>query len=1162
MALSRFARIGQQALHAPARGSTIRQPRCWGSARHQVSLSTVLEKADNVLPCYAIIQRQLGAEVAEEPRPSDVKGFAHSITWSWNGKEIAIQGEGRSKRAAKNEAARHVLKQLISEEGDLMDPTSNPMLAQWAIEWLNSRLGASMEMQDETPEEEPDAMGAQDDRVSSQQDATHSCVWSCPQLPGETTVQGTARTVAESRRQLMATLYKELPSSLDAIVRDLPTKTAAPQQQQLPASIGEANLGKTNVMHNEVTQQLAILAKHEFGKTAAGEFECTLTWNFYDEALRSQRNEKVTGVGRNKQVAKGKANQQMLIKQGHLPDLDEDFHRSVGDMKKALDDGRVHEVIPLAKALMERTGDNAASWSFFLPEVMRMVLAENDQHGLSELMSAAQFALNDRGLPIDLWESLLDEASFSMRHYHLAQDALQQLARFPLAQDAFPGELEQQYFTKYRHLLALERHGGLLHGIQQYELDPRSASSVPLVDVHAMESEKVVLTSIPESGVHEVAEGSRALRGSDLVLLVPLEALQDQQGVDSFEDPTSCWQHPGTWLASVSSVKGDPRMGEEVRVHTKRISRFASEAGADGEQPSDLVAPMVPGRQYRLFHIAMETPTARMLSCLRCLTQVQLPAWSDNFEGRKPSYHYSNNMRQILLGTPEASAALAPQAARATRGASNDALPQNLPGVLDSLTPTQRRAVERAMVEQLSLIQGPPGTGKTHVAVAIIMAWAEKYAPMGERILAVADSNVAADNLYTRLEARGVQNIVRVGQGKEVGTMVGDQLWQAVKTANVVIATCIGSGMEMLESRGTAKYFQRVVIDECTQACEPAALVALGRSAEQAVLIGDHNQLPATVLSRAAKNEGLGISLFERMILTNGLASTLLIEQRRMHSSIAAWPNLSFYQSQLVNAVEDSALAPVPGFPWPNPECRVCFVDVKGANEQKRGFSAYNSAEAEAVAEAIQRMTDAGVQAQEVAVLTAYLAQRDEIRRAIGNRQLHHAQANLSIDTVDGYQGMERDIILFSAARNNAERTLGFLADSRRMNVMLTRARRGVIVFGNGDMLRQSMDTGSHWRSWLDWVESQGSVITVDDLMRAQAPASMAFTGTEASFGSTGFGDSHSLGGSGSSQAFAPPSPPPQQKSEWEKVFSEQYGKHYYWNTSTNATTWETPAGL
>merc|ERR1712178_259619 len=101
-----------------------------------------------------------------------------------------------------------------------------------------------------------------------------------------------------------------------------------------------------------------------------------------------------------------------------------------------------------------------------------------------------------------------------------------------------------------------------------------------------------------------------------------------------------------------------------------------------------------------------------------------------------------------------------------------------------------------------------------------------------------------------------------------------------------------------------------------------------------------------------------------------------------MHSSIAEFPNLTFYSNQLVNAIEDSSLPQVPGFPWPNPECRVCFVDVSGV-EQKRGYSAYNSAEAEAVAEVLEKLLEAGVPAYELCILTAYLAQRTKLEEPL-----------------------------------------------------------------------------------------------------------------------------------------------------------------------------------
>jgi len=820
------------------------------------------------------------------------------------------------------------------------------------------------------------------------------------------------------------------------------------------------------------------------------------------------------------------------------------------------------------------------------------------------------------GAPLELWEALLDEASFSLRHFWRASSVLEQLVAFPLADGSFPTTEEAEYFRRFRHLLALERHGGLLHGIQQYELDPQSFCTVPTVDVHHLEADKVVLTTAPGTSDLDLLEGPRPMKAGDLVLLVPMEAASEvghQESLGDGERLPSNWQHPQAWLASVLSLKGNPRSGEDLRLWTRRISRFESDAEAlDGDEATP---PIALGRQYRLFFIAMETPLARMLSALRCLCRARLPAWSDDYEGRKPSFHYAEELRRLLVSAPAEAHASAVEAVRQMpdtppAGEAVERLARERPWCA-ALTPSQREALKCALEQRLSLIQGPPGTGKTYVACAIIKAWVDRFGPLGERILAVADSNVAADNLHSRLQAFGVET-VRVGHGKDVETLAGDRLWQAVRSAKVVIATCIGSGMEVLDTKGDAGHFQRVVVDECTQACEPAALVALGRGCEQTVLIGDHRQLPATVLSKLAQRDGLGVSLFERMVAC-GVEPTVLQEQRRMHSSIAEFPNREFYASQLVNAVDDATLGPVPGFPWPNPDCRVCFVDVSGgeAAEGRRGFSAFNASEADAVAETVRDLLDAGVQPEELCVLTAYVAQRMEILRALQDAGLRHRLPHLSVDTVDGYQGMERDLVLFSATRSNVSGTLGFLSDARRMNVMLTRARRGLIVFGNAHTLRSGAGADSRWQAWLAWAESKGAVLPFAALREQEAaglaaPRPSAFVsdadagagtrpaeafthfpaaaaGSSAARAAAGFAEAAAratpaaaqaldLGGPGSAlpasggdAAWTPPPPPPapqQPQSQWQRVYSEQYGRHYYWDTVTNTTQWEVPPGL
>jgi len=1074
-----------------------------------------------------------------------------------------------------------------------MDPGQNGALAQWAIGAINERLEATVELNEEQPEE--------DEQTKLR---SHSAVWSCSQLPGETVATGTGPVAAESRRQAMAALYRSLPQNLESVYLSSGEKQAsASQSTQALAATGEkARYSEVNIMHNFVVQKMGVKAMSSFSRPAAdGDFECALTWSWYDAQQQAMRTEKVVGVAKSKRMAQGRANEQMLHQQGHLPMLSEERQAAIDEIRSALKEKRVRDAASNAIALVESSEAlDSYSLSLFLPEVMRSVLAEGDSVMLHDLLAATLRSVQETGIAVETWEALLDEASLAVRHYFMASSALEQLANFPLA-DAFPSQLEKDYFRRFRSLLALERHGGLMHGIQQYELDPQAHCSVPTVEVHDKQASMVVLTSPPGQVITELVDGARALKTSDLVLLVPSEAAEDAPSFGGSEyfgevGNTSGWQHPEAWLASVTSVTGTPRFGEEVRIHTRRISSFSSdvEDGSKEDGARTRPSPISIGRQFRIFYVAMETPLSRQLAALRCVSQVKLPAWSEGFEGRRPTYAYSQTIQRVLLAEAEGAQAVAQEPVRAALTAETaQAQLERLKAQrswLAALTGSQHGAVCKALEQRLSLIQGPPGTGKTFVACAVVAAWLDTHGAFGDRILAVADSNVAADNLHVRLQKFGIES-VRVGQGKEVDSRPGgpaDQMWKAAQSARVVVATCIGSGMEILNGRGgDVGSFQRVIVDECTQACEPAVLVPLGRRCEQVVLIGDHAQLPATVLSKAAQREGLGLSLFERMV-NQGLSPTVLLEQRRMHSSIADFPNSAFYGGQLVNAADDSSLTAVPGFPWPNPDCRVGFVDVAagpGGSEGRRGFSAFNTAEAEAVATVLEGVIRGGYPPQQIVVLTAYLAQKQEITRAIRDRGMGSYLEVISVDTVDGYQGMEQGLVLFSATRNNEARALGFLADTRRMNVMLTRAKQGLIVFGNSDTLRHSEAMQSRWPAWLDWVEQRGSVIAGDQLSQpsqhafsAQPQAAHSWSqpqetapgGTqngrtwddlgdlrEAATGpSPGLNDATATPPGSFPPPPLPPSPP---VTVWQQVYSEEHKAHYYWNKETNLTQWEAP---
>ncbi len=131
--------------------------------------------------------------------------------------------------------------------------------------------------------------------------------------------------------------------------------------------------------------------------------------------------------------------------------------------------------------------------------------------------------------------------------------------------------------------------------------------------------------------------------------------------------------------------------------------------------------------------------------------------------------------------------------------------------------------------------------------------------------------------------------------------------------AQVLCCTCIGSGHDLLDGRR----FSRVLIDEATQATEPAALVPIVKGSRQVVLVGDHRQLPPTVISRRAEGGGLSRSLFERLV-DMGIKPLLLNTQYRMHPSISEFPNSQFYGGMLEDGVNGSEREAPPGMLWPN----------------------------------------------------------------------------------------------------------------------------------------------------------------------------------------------------------------------------------------------------
>ncbi|RLN09633.1 hypothetical protein C2845_PM11G17480 [Panicum miliaceum] len=275
-----------------------------------------------------------------------------------------------------------------------------------------------------------------------------------------------------------------------------------------------------------------------------------------------------------------------------------------------------------------------------------------------------------------------------------------------------------------------------------------------------------------------------------------------------------------------------------------------------------------------------------------------------------------------------------------------------------------------------------------------------------------------------------------------------------------------------------------LLIDEAAQLKECESLIPLQlRGLKHAVLIGDECQLPATVKSKVAARALLGRSLFERLSLL-GHKKHLPNIQYRMHPSISIFPNTSFYSNKILdgpNVTQDSHERSYLEGAMFGPYSFINIIDGR----EDRGRSKRNMAELGVIMEILHRLKEACTgrrQGVSVGIICPYTAQVEAIQHAIGNLNAMHPLA-LRVNSIDGFQGSEEDVIILSTVRSNGKASIGFLSDQRRANVALTRARHCLWVLGNAATLRGS---GSIWaelvrdaedrRCFFNWGDGMGVV--------------------------------------------------------------------------------------
>jgi len=411
---------------------------------------------------------------------------------------------------------------------------------------------------------------------------------------------------------------------------------------------------------------------------------------------------------------------------------------------------------------------------------------------------------------------------------------------------------------------------------------------------------------------------------------------------------------------------------------------------------------------------------------------------------------------------------------------------------LPDLNRSQVYAVKHALQRPLSLIQGPPGTGKTVTSATILYQLVKQH---GGPVLVCAPSNTAVDQLCEKVHKTGLK-VVRVcaksrealetpvahlalhNQIKKVEGSLELQKLQLLKDetgelsssdekryrmlrkqcekelldmADVICCTCIGAGDPKL----ARMRFSSILIDESMQATEPECMVPAVLGAKQLILVGDHCQLGPVVMCKKAATGGLSQSLFERLVVL-GIRPFRLEVQYRMHPVLSKFPSNFFYEGALQNGVNaDDRKLPIE-FPWPQPDKPMMFHVAAGQEEiAGSGTSFLNRTEAANVEKIVTKFLKSGIKPEQIGVVTPYEGQRSFLVQYLQYQGSLHAKMyqDIEIASVDAFQGREKDIIIISCVRSNEHQGIGFLADPRRLNVALTRAKYAVIVVGNPKVL-------------------------------------------------------------------------------------------------------------
>lgn len=455
------------------------------------------------------------------------------------------------------------------------------------------------------------------------------------------------------------------------------------------------------------------------------------------------------------------------------------------------------------------------------------------------------------------------------------------------------------------------------------------------------------------------------------------------------------------------------------------------------------------------------------------------------------------------------------------------------------LNNSQKLAIKNILgASELAIVHGPPGTGKTTTIVEAIKILRESD---DRPVLAVAPSNTAVDLLSEKLTAKGLQ-VIRIGNPARVSESLMELTLDSkiadhpsskdikrmkrqaneyrnmahkykrsfghsereqrkalfseahkllkdverteqyivddlLKRADVITATLVGSNHYSVRSLR----YNTVVIDEAGQSLEPACWIPILK-AKRLVLAGDHQQLPPVIKNEDQSGAGLEITLLEKLVRKFPESVVMLDQQYRMHEQIMHYSSKVFYENKLLADVSVADKLLFPG------DLPLIFIDTAGCGyeEERDGTAISNPEEGAFLFRHLERfLTEFESHLQlnampSIGIISPYKRQVELLKETVVQYPLlMKFRQSMTINTIDSFQGQEREIVYISLVRSNAENVIGFLGELRRMNVAMTRARKKLVVIGDSATLSQH----SFYAGFIAYAQQQNGYFSAWEFM-------------------------------------------------------------------------------